>query len=81
MLWMTMVLETWYNLPAEKKATGCHWVFVVKANPDGSIARLKACLIAKGYAQTHGVDYFDTFFPVAKMTDVRLFISLPATHS
>ena len=37
--------------------------------------------MAKGYAQTYGVDYFDTFSLVAKMTYVRLFISLPATHN
>ena len=36
--------------------------------------------MAKGYAQTYGVDYFDTFSPVAKMTYVRLFISLAATY-
>ena len=37
--------------------------------------------MAKGYAQTYGVDYFNTFSPVAKMTYVRLFISLAATHN
>ena len=37
--------------------------------------------MAKGYAQTYGVDYFDTFSLVAKMTYVRLFISLPTTHN
>ena len=37
--------------------------------------------MAKGYAQTYGVDYSDTFSPVAKMTSVRLFISLAATHN
>ena len=37
--------------------------------------------MAKGYAQTYGVDYSDTFSPVAKMTYVRLFISLAATHN
>ena len=44
--------DTWdlVHLPAEKKAIGCHWVFTVKVNPDGSIARLKARLLAKGYA-------------------------------
>ena len=36
--------------------------------------------MAKGYAQTYGVDYFDTFSLVAKMTSVRLFISLTATY-
>ena len=37
------------HLPAGKKAIGFYWVFIVKVNPDGSIARLKACLVAKGY--------------------------------
>ena len=55
-------------------------MFVVKFNPDGSVARLKACLVAKGYAQSYGVDYSNTFFPVAKLTFVCLFISLVASN-
>ena len=54
--------------------------FVVKVNPDSSVARLKARLVAKGYAQTYGVDYSDIFSLVAKMTFVQLFISLAATY-
>nr|CAD1833850.1 unnamed protein product [Ananas comosus var. bracteatus] len=52
-----MVLDangTWelVPLPADKRAIGCKWVFTVKMNPDGSVARLKARIVAKGYAQT-----------------------------
>jgi len=50
-------------------------VFAINVNLDGSIARLKARLIAKGYAQTYGIDYFDIFSLVAKLTFVRVFIS------
>ena len=53
-------------LPTGKKAIDCRWVFAVKFNPDGFVARLKVHLVAKGYAQTYGVDYSDIFSPVAK---------------
>ena len=73
---------TWdlVSLPTRKKVIGYHWVFIVKLNLDGFVARLKVCLVAKGYAQTYGVDYFDTFSPVAKLTSISLFISLTASY-
>ncbi|XP_071900889.1 uncharacterized protein [Coffea arabica] len=75
--------DTWnlVNLPARKKAIRSKWVFAVKFNHDGSVARLKARLVAKGYAQIYGEDYSDTFSPVAKLTSVRLFMSMAATHN
>ncbi|KAJ9697298.1 hypothetical protein PVL29_009198 [Vitis rotundifolia] len=68
------------DLPQEKKVVSCKWVFTVKVNPDGSMARLKASLVARGNAQTYGVDYSDTFSPVAKLNSIRLFISIVASQ-
>ena len=74
---------TWdlVHLPAGKKSIGCKWVFAVEVNPDGSVVRLKARLVAKEYAQTYGVDYSDTFSLVAKLTSIQLFVFMAATHN
>ena len=54
-------------------------MYTLKLNSDGFLARLKACLVVKGYSQVFGFDYQDTFFSVAKLTSLQIFIFLAAT--
>ncbi|KAI5343251.1 hypothetical protein L3X38_011127 [Prunus dulcis] len=63
-------------LPPHKNLVGCKWVYRIKKTADGSIARHKVPLVAKGFSQEKGIDYSESFSPVVKPTTVHLVLAL-----
>lgn len=72
--------HTWSlaDLPHGRRAIGLKWVFKVKRDERGAVAKHKARLVVKGYAQRHGIDYDEVFAPVARLDSVRLLLALAA---
>ncbi|KAL4353691.1 hypothetical protein GQ457_06G010260 [Hibiscus cannabinus] len=67
------------ELPPNRRAVSCKWIFKVKKNANGSVARYKVRLVAKGYLQQVGYDFHETFSHVVKPVTVRTILTLAIT--
>ncbi|XP_068641895.1 uncharacterized mitochondrial protein AtMg00820-like [Aristolochia californica] len=67
--------------PPTIRPLGSKWVFSVKLCSDGSLDRYKTCLVALGNRLEYGIDYEETFAPVAKMTTICTILAIAASQS
>ena len=59
------------TLPPGQSVVSCKWIYKIKTRSDGSIEHYKSHLVAKGFTQEYGIDYEETFAPVACISFVR----------
>ena len=75
--------HTWelVDLPLGSKPLGYKWIFKKKIKSYGSIAKYKARLVVKGYRQKEGLDYFETYSSVTRITSIRMLIVIASLNN
>ncbi|GKA71628.1 retrotransposon protein, putative, ty1-copia subclass [Tanacetum coccineum] len=75
--------EVWelVDLHPNGKTIDHKWIFKKKTNMDGAVHTYKACLVAKGFTQTPGIDYKETFSPIADIRAIRILIAIAAFYN
>lgn len=71
---------TWevIDLPPNRKPVSCKWIYKIKYDSQGNIDRYKARLVARGFTQRYGINFTETFSPVAKFDSIRTLLSIVA---
>ena len=74
--------KTWklVDLPPGSKPIGCKWIFKKKMKVGETIDKFKARLVVKGFIQKEGIDYFDTYAYVARISTIRVLIALASIY-
>jgi len=74
---------TWelVDAPENTNIVGSKWVFRAKKDAAGNVIHYKARLVAQGFSQVPGVDYFDTFAPVARLASIRAVLAFAAAEN
>ncbi|GJT27800.1 zinc finger, CCHC-type containing protein [Tanacetum coccineum] len=75
--------NTWVltDLPPRCRPLGCKWIFKRKLKVDGTIEKFMERLVIQDFKQKSGIDYFDTYAPVARISTIRLLIAMTSIHS
>nr|GEY54351.1 zinc finger, CCHC-type [Tanacetum cinerariifolium] len=75
--------NTWVlvDLPSGCKPLGCKWIFKIKLKLDGTVKKFKVRLVIHGFKQKSGIDYFNTYAPVACISTIRLLIAMTSIHN
>ena len=71
---------TLVDIPEGRKAVENKWIFKKKTDADGNVTVYKARLVAKGFRQVHGIDYDETFSPVAMLKSIRILLAVAAYY-
>ena len=71
-------IGTWelIDLPSGRTAIGCRWVYAIKTTPEGIFEKAKGHLVAQGFTQCPGMDYYEITSPVLKFASLRVLIAL-----
>jgi hypothetical protein len=68
------------DLPPDKSVVGCKWVFKIKTQSNRSIERYKAHFVAKGFTQEYGIDFEETFVPIARLSSICTLLAVAASR-
>ena len=69
------------DLPTDREAIGCHWLYAIKSDPQGKFESAKACIVAQGFTQRPGFDYCEVTSPIIKLDSLRIILALGTQYN